>query len=186
VRRRRQAGFTLVETLVALVLLVLVLAIAAQLLGETQQMLVDASRELRDPAAALVATRLRADVLGATAAVAVQNPDLSCAYVELIGSPRGPIVYRLAGGGLVRSYLAADGTPHDSMVLLRPATWLACATFDPPLASFPIVRLDYRYLRSRVRRSPLPLLPSAWAPRQEEARETLFLTPRGAGLGEGW
>lgn len=181
-----QAGFTLVEVLVSLVLLILVLSIAAQLLGETQQMLVDAAREARDPAAALIATRLRVDVQGAAGAVAAPSPELACAYLELVGNPEGVIFYQLAGGGLVRSVLAADGTPVGSGVLLRGATAFTCVTIVPPLGGFPVVRVDYHYLRSRSRRSPLMLLPSAWGPRQEEVRETLFLTPRGSGLGSWW
>lgn len=180
-----QAGFTLVEVLVSLVLLILVLSIAAQLLGETQQMLVDAAREARDPAAGLVATRLRVDVLGASGAVAAQSPDLTCAYLELVGNPEGVIFYQLAGGALVRSVLAADGTPEGSEALLRGATAFTCATILPP-QGFTVVRLDVHSLRSRSRRSPLMLMPSARGPRQEEVRETLFLTPRGSGLGSGW
>jgi hypothetical protein len=183
---RGDAGFTLVEAMVSLALLMLVLAIAAQLLGETRQMLVDAARESLDPAAALIATRLRVDVLGASGAVAAQNPDLSCAYVELIGNPEGPVLYHRVGGALVRSVLAADGTPQGSAILLRQATAFGCATIVNPLGGFPVVRMDYRYLRARTRRSPLLLLPSAWGPRQEEVRETLFLTPRGSGLGTWW
>lgn len=180
-----QAGFTLVEVMVSLVLLILVLSIAAQLLGETQQMLVDAAREARDPAAGLIATRLRVDVLGASGAVAAQNLDLTCSYLELVGNPEGAILYQLAGDSLVRSVLA-DGTPGRPGTLLRGATAFSCATMVPPLGGYPVVRVDYHYLRSRTRRSPLMLLPSAWGPRQEEVRETLFLTPRGAGLGSWW
>ena len=192
-RRRRppprsgpQAGFTLVEVLVSLVLLILVLSIAAQLLGETQQMLVDAAREARDPAAALIATRLRVDVLGASGFVAAPNPDLSCAYLELVGNPEGVIFYQLTGGAMVRSVLAPDGTPVGAGPLVRGATAFSCASVVNPLGGYPMVRLEYHYLRSRSRRSPLMLLPSAWGPRQEEVRETLFLTPRGSGLGSWW
>jgi Tfp pilus assembly protein PilV len=183
---RREAGFTLVEAMVSLLLLIVVLAMAAQLLGETQQMLADAAHESLDPAAALIAARLRVDVLGASGAIAAQNPDLSCAYVELIGNPEGPVVYHLAGGALVRSVLAADGTPQGSATLLRRATAFGCSTIVNPLGGLTVVRIDYRYLRGRARRSPLVLLPSAWGPRQEEVRETLFLTPRGSGLGTWW
>jgi hypothetical protein len=184
-RSRCEAGFTLVEALVSMLLLVLVVMLAAQLLGETQQMFVDAARESLDPPAALIATRLRLDVLGASGAIAALNPDQSCAYVELLGHPEGPILYRMARGALLRSVLAADGTSQGSAILLRQATAFGCATIVNP-GGYPVVRVDYRYLRSRTRRSPLMLMPSAWGPRQEEVRETLFLTPRGAGLGTWW
>jgi prepilin-type N-terminal cleavage/methylation domain-containing protein len=181
---RREAGFTLVEMLVALVLLVLALALAAQLLGETQQMMVDSARQALDPAAALVAGRLRTDVFGATAATAVPNPDGSCAVLELAGNPEGAIFYTLSGSMLVRTVLSADGTPLGALALLRSATAFRCATASTATAE--VVLLSYQYRRSRTRRSPLMLMPAAWGPPQEEVAESLVLTPRGAGLGSAW
>ena len=181
---RRQAGFTLVELVVSMVLLALAMALSAQLLQETQQMLVDAGREALDPAAALVATRLRADILGASVAVAVQNPDLSCAYLELLGLPPGPIFYQLRRGALVRRVFAADGTPLGASVLLPSATSFSCTTVSSMGPT--VVLVDYQYRRSRTRRSPLALPPALWRSRQETARESLVLTPRGAGLGRAW
>jgi hypothetical protein len=70
--------------------------------------------------------------------------------------------------------------------LVRGATAFSCASVVNPLGGYPMVRLEYHFLRSRSRRSPLMLMPSAWGPRQEEVRETLFLTPRGSGLGSWW
>jgi len=182
--RRREAGFTLIELVISLLLLALVVDIAAELLGETQQMLVDAGRQALDPAAALVATRLRADVLGATGAVAAQKPDLSCAFLELAGKPEGLVFYRLSAGTLVRTVVAAGGVPLGSSVLLRGATSFRCATSS--LGGPTVVLLDYRYRRSRTRRSPLMLVPGLWAPPQEVVEESLILTPRGAGLGSSW
>jgi prepilin-type N-terminal cleavage/methylation domain-containing protein len=184
VRARAEAGFTLVEVLVSLLLLAVALAMSAQLLGETQQMLVDAARESLDPAAALVATRLRAEVLGATVAVAAHRPDLSCDYVELVGYSPGPIFYRLTGGALVRSLVAADGTPLGSTTLLSGATSFSCFTSSAGGAE--VVLLAYQYRRTRTRRSPLMLLPALWGSRWEVVRESLVLTPRGGGLGTSW
>jgi len=182
--RRREAGFTLVEMVVSLLLLALVVDIAAQLLGETQQMLVDSGRQALDPAAALVATRLRADVLSASGAVAAQKPDLSCAFLELAGNPQGLIFYQLNGGSLVRTLVGAGGVSLGTSVLLRRATSFHCATSS--LGGPTVVLLDYRYRRSRTRRSPLMLVPGLWAPSEEVVRESLILTPRGAGLGSSW
>jgi prepilin-type N-terminal cleavage/methylation domain-containing protein len=179
-----ERGFTLVEMVVSMVILAVAVGIAAELLGETQQMLVDAGREALDPAAALIATRLRADVQGAAVAVAVQNPDLSCAFLELFGHPSGPIVYRLVTGDLVRSAVAVNGVPLGSAVLLHGATSFRCATSS--LGGPTVVLLSYSYSRSRVRRSPLMLMPSLWGPAQEVVSESLILTPRGAGLGTSW
>jgi prepilin-type N-terminal cleavage/methylation domain-containing protein len=180
----REAGFTLVEMLVALLLLVLALALAAQLLGETQQMMVDAARQALDPAAALVATRLRTDVLGATGAVAAANPDGSCALLELLGTPDGTIVYTLTQGALTRTVLSGGGAALGSLPLLPNTVAWSCSAMS--VGSAEVVLLDYRYLRSRVRRSPLPLLPGMWGARQEQVHESLVLTPRGGGLGGAW
>ncbi len=183
-RSRWEEGFTLLELMVSMLLMAVAVTIAAELLGETQQMLVDAGREALDPPAALIAKLLRADVQGAAGAVAAQNPDLSCAFLELAGRPPGPIFYRLVAGNLVRSVLAADGTPLGSAVLLRGATAFHCATSS--VGGPTVVLLDYGYRRSRTRRSPLMLVPSLWAPAREVVHESLILTPRGAGLGASW
>ena len=180
--RRDQAGFTLVEMLMSLVLLLLALAIAAELLGESQQMLVDAARESRDPSAPLVATQLRADILGASNAAALQNPDTSCALLQLVGHDEGTIVYQLVKGQLVRTVVAADGTVVGSSALLRGASDFECAATGT--ASAETVMLTYGYLRAGTRRSPLALVRAPPAP--QDMRESLVLVPRAAGLGGAW
>lgn len=184
--RRRRAGFTLVEMLVALLILLIGLAIAAGLLGETQQMLLDAMSESRDSPAALVATRLRADVQGATAVVAVHAAGREGSFgdrLELSG-PAGRIVVELVEGDLRRSVRAVDGTALGSAILLQHVRAFHCWTIDA--GTSPAVGLDLEYRRSRARRSPLQLMPPRWGPREESVHETLFLTPRGGGLGPSW
>jgi prepilin-type N-terminal cleavage/methylation domain-containing protein len=181
---RSEAGFGLIEMLVALVLLVLALTLAAQLLGEAQQMMVDAAQQALDPAAAQVATRLTVDALGATSAVAVQNPDLSCAYLELIGNPSGTVVYLLSGGSLVRASLGPLGALQGAVPFLPGTSFFSCAT--TPGAASTVVLVSYQYSRSRTRRSPLQALPGMWGPRREQVRESLILTTRGGGLGTSW
>lgn len=172
------------EMLVALAIGMLALLLAAQLLGEAQQTMVYASQQARDPAAAQVATRLTVDALGATAAVAVQNADLSCAALELSGGSSGSIVYTLSGGALVRSTLDSLGNLEGAMPFLPGASWFSCST--APGAVSTVVLVSYQYGRSRSPRSPLQLLPGLWGPRQEQVRESLVLTLRGAGLGGAW
>jgi prepilin-type N-terminal cleavage/methylation domain-containing protein len=181
---RGERGFTLMEMLVALVLLMLALLLAAQLLGEAQQMMADAAQQARDPAAAQVATRLTVDALGATAAVAVQNVDLSCAALELSGGSTGSVVYMLSGGALVRGTLDGFGNLQGAVPFLPGTSWFSCAT--TPGAASTVVLVSYQYGRSRSPRSPLQLLPGLWGPRQEQVRESLVLTLRGAGLGGAW
>ncbi len=182
-RRRARGGFTLVEVLIALVVLMVGLAIATGLLGEAQQMLADVVREARDPAAALVATRLRGDIESASSATVRRDPELDRERLELAG-PQGRVVLEANGGELLRTVLGADGTPLGTAVLLQ-----RLEEFRPTILAGDVgalVCLEYAYRRSRLRRSPLPLLPGQWGPREETVRETLCLTPRGAGLGGGW
>ncbi len=182
---RGAAGFSLVEMLVALVILILALALAAQLLGETAQMMADAGRQALDPAPALAAIRLRVDVQGATAAVVSQNLDGSCADVELLGYAGGPIYYQIAGGALTRLAVSALGKP-ETLVLLPGASGFLCQLVNLP--GMPqVLRVDYQYVRSTVRRSALDLeLPALWGPRQMQVVETYYLAPRGGGFGGSW
>jgi prepilin-type N-terminal cleavage/methylation domain-containing protein len=64
--RRRQAGFTVIEMTIALVLLLVGLMIAADLLMESSRMFVETSGEALDTPAALTDARIRNDVQGAT------------------------------------------------------------------------------------------------------------------------
>ncbi len=182
-RRRVEGGFTLVEVLVALLVLLVGLAIAAGLLGEAQQMLADVVREARDPAAALVASRLRADIESASSAAVRRDPERDRDRLDLVGPDRR-VVLAAVDGELLRTVLGADGAPLGTAVLLQ-----RLEEFRPTILAGDVgalVCLEYAYRRSRLRRSPLPLLPGQWGPREETARETLCLTPRGAGLGGGW
>jgi type II secretory pathway pseudopilin PulG len=180
------AGFTLVELLVSLGLLILALLLAAQLLGETEEMMVDAAAQVLDPAAALVAMRLRNDVQGATSVVATQL-DLQgdCAALQVLGNSEGPIYYQLSSGALWRSVVVGADMPPRQAKILPGVSAFRCGNLVMPNAA-PMAWVDYHYTRSRTRRSPLVLLPAFWAPRQEQASDTLFLTPRGAGLGQSW
>src|SRR5438309_152411 len=103
-----QSGFTLIEALLAatlltltlLLLMALGLALAAQLLMETSQMLVDAAAEQSESALPLARARLRADINGCLNAVAVRNEDARLTELWLVGHPTGTVRYRKAGSDL--------------------------------------------------------------------------------------
>ena len=124
---RSAAGYTLVEMLVALVVLTVVLALAAGLLREAAWALAGAAREARAPLAPLAAATLRRDVR-ASAGVAphpLATPGSSLWLSDplvLLGHPAGRVVYALEGDRLVRRVLPADGGAPRQRDLLRDVT----------------------------------------------------------------
>jgi type II secretory pathway pseudopilin PulG len=176
---RTTAGFTLVELLISLVLMILALALAGQLLMETQQMFVDANREQLDPAASLVIARIRGDVLASSSFTAVRDVLGQCVQLLLEGHPSGAVAYGKAGGELRRWLVAPDGSFQGGGTLLHGVSSWSCS--DAGGQHSQLLRLQLTYRRSRSRRSPLPLLPAS-----ETRTETLFLAPRGGGFGSQW
>ena len=66
-RARRQAGFTALELLASTLILMLVMLIAIQMLGEAGRLLSSAQVELGEPSMELTRQWLRRDVQGASA-----------------------------------------------------------------------------------------------------------------------
>jgi len=166
---RRESGFSLVELLIALVVVSLALALATQILMETSQMLADSAAEQIESPLPLVRARLRGDIQAA-ARVDILRDGLSLREVQLSG-PAGTIVYRQEDGVLWRG---------DNPLLRGVRSW-ECITDGSNL-----VVVTIRYSARARRRTPLPNAPSARGPLEEEHTETLLAAPRGAGLGLGW
>ena len=72
--RRRQAGFTIVEMMVALVLLLVGLMIAADLLDESSRLFVETAGEATDNPAPLAVARMRADIQASTSVTPLLSP----------------------------------------------------------------------------------------------------------------
>jgi prepilin-type N-terminal cleavage/methylation domain-containing protein len=178
---RRQAGFTLLELLVTLVLVGFGLALAAQLLMETSQMMADAAAEQTESALPLARARLRADLQSCVEAQAVAGPNGRIAELRLAGHPAGTVRYRKVGRDLLRD-VTADGTTWSgqTVVLRNVQSW--------DLLPLPpgVVGLEIHTLRRAARHSPLPALPGTRGPADEERVETLVAVPRGGGMGAGW
>jgi prepilin-type N-terminal cleavage/methylation domain-containing protein len=125
--RSSAAGFTLVEMLVALVVLAVALALAAGLLREAAWTLAGAAREARAPLAPLAAATLRRDVR-ASARVAPHplavpgSPLWLSDPLVLLGHPAGRVVYALEGDLLVRRVLPPGGGEPRRRELLRDVT----------------------------------------------------------------
>lgn len=179
--RRRQSGFTLIEMLVTLVLVGFGLALAAQLLMETSQMMVDAAGEQTETALPLARARLRADIQACQTAQVVPGPGGRIAELWLLGRPAGPMRYRKVGRDLVREIASSGGAwDRQTPVLRNVRSWDVL-----PLPGGMVV-IEIHLLRRTIRRSPLPTVPGTRGPLEEERVETLVVSPRGGGLGLGW
>lgn len=176
---RRQRGFTLVEALISLLVVLTAFAFAAQVLQETAQMLADSAAEGRDAAMPQVAARIRADIQASWTFQVV--PGASSPRLRLLGHPAGVVEYEKAGSRLRRTVLDGAGAVRGRSVVMRAVEEWSCAPVTPDL-----VAVTIRYRRHALRRSPLPTAPGHRGPRTEERTETLLAVPRGAGLGDHW
>ncbi len=173
---RGARGFTLVEVLIALVLLILALALAAQLLEESAQRLAAVQGEATEPPADLLLARLRGDVRAAASLAVLPDGAL-----RLDGHPAGTVVYRRLGSELRREVYGADGELAAATPAWRNVVGFASAALSDRLAAVAV-----RYRRRKLGRSPLPGLPVDRGPAWEERSESLVAAARGAGLGPGW
>lgn len=174
-----QAGFTLVELLISMLVTALALALAAQVMMEGAQMLTDAAAEQADAPMPLVAARLRDDVRAAARFEVL--PGLEGPALFLEGHPAGLVVYQKVGDELRRTVVDGTGNVRGETPALRGVTVWSCAPLAPGLVA---VTLTHR--RGALRRGPLPSLPGRRGPGSEERSETFLVAPRGAGLGSAW
>jgi prepilin-type N-terminal cleavage/methylation domain-containing protein len=178
--RELDQGFALLELLIALVLVSLALALTAQLLMESSQMLTAAAAEQTDAPMPLVLARLRGDVR-ASGGFEVLAAEDGSARLFLLGHPAGTVLYERIGRDLRRTVLAEDGTVRGLSTALRGVTGWSCGAVGPRLI---LVTVSER--RSRLRPGVLPQLPSQRGPVSEERTESFLVAPRGAGLGISW
>lgn len=121
--RRGERGFTVIEMLVALALVLLGLVLAVQMLLESRQLFLDAERRAQDPVVTVAVAQLRKDLEEASGAQP-SAPIWSSGVMALEGLPAGTVVYERRGSDLVRAVRAADGTEKSARTLLRPvASW---------------------------------------------------------------
>jgi prepilin-type N-terminal cleavage/methylation domain-containing protein len=175
--RRRQAGFTIVEMMIALVLLLVGLLIAADLLMESSRLYVETAGEALDNPAPLAVARMRADVQAATSVTPQLSPldgKLDSVHVQGGGQE---IVYQKTGDSIYRTVYVPGGPPQDPVVLWRRVKDWSCeagSTGSPAL-------LSVTYTRRTTPHTPLPVLPAYRGPLQEEVKEVLYILPRGNG-----
>jgi hypothetical protein len=179
--RPREAGFTLIEICVSLVLLLVALLLAAQILMETSQLFAETSGEALDAPVPLVIARIRADVLGSTGVLPTPDKDGTLGSVAVQGLSRR-IVYQRVGDSLFRTVVPLNGDPPEKPVLL----WRGVTDWDCRLHGSNLVELEVSYRRRTVPHSPLPILPGLRGPVTEELTQKMYLLPRGGGLGDTW
>lgn len=184
-RPRGPAGFTLAEFLVALALLMLGLALSSALLMESSRQLAEIAAEQQDAPVPLIVARIRADVSGASSfAVAVGEESTR---LLLFGHPEGTVHYENVGQELRRAVLGASGKSLEKEVILWRGLegWsgVRIPPLDPDEAGTDVLRLDFVYRRRSTAKTPLPVLPAYRGEAEETRTETIFLLPRGNGLG---
>jgi prepilin-type N-terminal cleavage/methylation domain-containing protein len=179
-RKPSSSGFALLELLIALVLVSLALALTAQLLMESSQMLATAAAEQTDAPMPLVLARLRGDVR-ASSGFSLGTAEDGSMQLFLSGHPAGTVLYDRAGRDLRRTVFDAHGNLLGTAPALRGVTAWSCGQVSPKLL---LVTISYR--RSRLRVGVLPQLPGLRGPVSEEQTESFLVAPRGAGLGVSW
>ena len=113
---REQAGFSILEALIAASLLLLALALAIGLLVESGRRAERAAKEARRPVVELALELLRADLRAASGTL---GTDTTPSYepLVLVGHPAGEVVWRRDGEDLWREVEDTDGRPQGRFML---------------------------------------------------------------------
>lgn len=187
-RRSSQAGFTLPELLITLALILVVVSLAAGLLLESSRLLVETAGEQKDAPVPLILARIRGDVLGASSFVSAVSTDGEAPRLLLVGHPQGTIQYEQVGDELRRGVIEGGRVRNETVVWRGLVSWSSAPVpvLDLEEQRQDVLRLDFVYRRRSTPRTPLPILPAHRGPLEETRTETLFLVPRGNGLGTSW
>ena len=113
----RQSGFSLLELLVSMTLMLLGLALAAQLLLESRRTFALAGRAAQEPVVGHAVPRLTADIQASSGAEAAAGGAL-----RLTGHPAGTVRWERRGESLLRTVIAPDGTVRSHRPVLRRVT----------------------------------------------------------------
>ncbi len=136
--RRGAAGFSLIELVVAMLLLLLVLALAGQLLVESGRIFSASARELRTVDDDLALRWLRTDLRGGVPAE-IWSPDWSSEPLVLFEGERA-LAWAADDGRLLRAEAPASGAPPAERVLLEDVVAFRWRVPVPGLIEIEIVR----------------------------------------------
>jgi prepilin-type N-terminal cleavage/methylation domain-containing protein len=181
---RRQAGYTLLEMVVTLAVVAAALYLAAGMLREAHLLAAAAGRQLQDPLAGQLASRLRADVQGARAVASPALPRLAAPWSAAplcLSEARnsGLLCWQAVGGELQRRVVGEAGERAEETWLRSLVEW----RWRQPSPG--LLDLEVSYWRApqpgewRLAGSPRP-------PPQFLATERLRLALRGGGRRSGW
>lgn len=179
---QRQAGFTLLEMLISMVLLLVAVALATQLLLEASKMFVESQGEAADTPVPLAIARIRNDIQGAVSVFPVTDDSGRLIQIE-IRSFDGQIFYRKEGDALYRTFhRKGEDLPQEPALLWRDVVSWRCQRVELT----PLIDLEVTYTRRSTPRTPLPALPAYRGRLREMQTQRMFLCPRGGGLGWTW
>ena len=177
--RSRQAGFTLIEMLISLVLLMVGLLIAAELLMETAQLFATTARETTERPIPLAIARLRADVQGADSASPLFNEDGDLTGVFLARPDQAVVYYKEDTKLMRRVDRGSFEVDTPEVVWENVLAWRAEVNRG-------VLDLRIDYMRRGAPPSPLPGMPLDRVPVYEPWSERMFFLTRGSGLGASW
>jgi prepilin-type N-terminal cleavage/methylation domain-containing protein len=173
---RRDAGFSLIEMLVALVLLIAGLLIAADLLMETARLFAETSGEALDTPVPLAIARIRGDMEGSTAVVPELDREEKLVRIR-IRTAGAEIDYEKLGDVLYRVVQPDSGDAADPETLWHGVTDWTCTqggTASP-------LWFSVTYTRRTTPHTPLAVLPVYRGALAETRIEKFYVLPRGNG-----
>lgn len=174
----RQAGFSLFEMLVVLVLVFSTLLIAASLFQEAGRILKAAEGELFKPPTGVVTDRLRQDVQSAAGLLLAARGWTSDPL--LLSSTDGLVTYAQDATQLVRTVFGMDGEVDDEEAWIQTLVSWRWQVTGSNLIEVEIVYLaPADFERWRLDDAPT-------RPEPEWVRENLLLALRGQGRAGGW
>lgn len=164
-----------------MVLLVLALAIAAQLLLEASKLFAETSGEALDTPVPLAIARIRNDIQRAIRVAPVRDREGALVQVAIQGYA-GQIFYSKEGNTLYRTFVPRDEMPQDPAPLWRGVKAWNCDR----IPGTRLIDLEVIYTRRSTARTPLPILPIDRGPLTETLTQRMFLLYRGGGMGGTW
>jgi prepilin-type N-terminal cleavage/methylation domain-containing protein len=187
--RDDDSGFSLVELVIATLLLLVVLLLATQLLLEGQLLLKRSSAEQINPVPALIAAQLRADIQTARG-VGSFAPLGSYDRLELFRFPEGRLRYELVDENLERTVWDGEGNLVGTRVVahdVRRFVWFA--TDSGMLlgdSGLPLLVVEVIVPMARAPRGPSLLDPLRRRTTSAQQSIVVVAAARGGGKSRGW